>query len=300
MYLPWSDGTRYHYLIFWMLSFKPAFSLSSFTFIKRLFSSPSLSAIRVVSSAYLRLLIFLPAILIPACASSSLAFQMMYSIYKLNKQGDNIQPWHTPFSVWNQSVFPCLVLTGASWPSYKFLREQVRWFGISISLRIFQFVVIHTVKGFGVVNKTEADVFLELSCFFDDPADVGNLISGSSAFSKSSLNIWKFSVHILLKPHLEKMSITLQATEMMAIVQQFEHSLAFPFFGIGMKTDLFQSCGHCTVFQICWHVECSTLTALSFRIWNNSAGIISPPIALLIVMLPKAHLTSHTKMSGSR
>ena len=66
-----------------------------------------------------------------------------------------------------------------------------------------QFVVIHTVKGFGIVNKTEIDVFLELSCFFDDPVDVGNLISGSSAFSKSSLNIWKFSVHILLKPGLE-------------------------------------------------------------------------------------------------
>ena len=66
-----------------------------------------------------------------------------------------------------------------------------------------QFVVIHTVKGFGIVKKTEIDVFLELSCFFDDPMDVGNLISGSSAFSKSSLNIWKFTVHILLKPGLE-------------------------------------------------------------------------------------------------
>ena len=66
-----------------------------------------------------------------------------------------------------------------------------------------QFVVIHTVKGFGIVNKTEIDVFLELCCFFDDPEDVGNLISGSSAFSKTSLNIWKFMVHILLKPGLE-------------------------------------------------------------------------------------------------
>ena len=64
-----------------------------------------------------------------------------------------------------------------------------------ISFRIFQFIVIHTVEGFGVVNKAETDVFLELSCFFDDPADIGNLISGSSAFSKTSLNIWKFSVH---------------------------------------------------------------------------------------------------------
>ena len=64
-------------------------------------------------------------------------------------------------------------------------------------------MVIHTVKGFGIVNKAKADVFLELSCFFDDPVDVGNLISGSSAFSKSSFNIWKFTVHVLLKPGLE-------------------------------------------------------------------------------------------------
>ena len=97
-------------LVFWMLSFKPTFSLFSFTFIKRLFSSFSLSAIRVVSSSYLRLLIFLPAILIPACASSSPAFLMMYSAYKLNKQGDNIQPWCTSFPIWNQSVVPCPVL----------------------------------------------------------------------------------------------------------------------------------------------------------------------------------------------
>ena len=68
-----------------------------------------------------------------------------------------------------------------------------------------QFIVIHTVKGFGIVNKAEIDVFLELSCFFDDPAGVGNLTSGSSAFSKTSLNIWKFMVHILLKPGLENL-----------------------------------------------------------------------------------------------
>ena len=91
-------------LVFWMLSFKPTFSLSSLTFTKRLFSSSSLSALRVVSSAYLRILIFLPAILIPACASSSPAFRTMYSAYKLNKQGDNIQPWCSPFLIWNQSV----------------------------------------------------------------------------------------------------------------------------------------------------------------------------------------------------
>ena len=81
-----------------------------------------------------------------------------------------------------------------------------------------QFIVIHTVKGFGVVNKAEIDVFLELSCFFDDPADVGNLISGSSAFSKTSLNILKFMVHVLLKPGLENLNITLLACEMSAIL----------------------------------------------------------------------------------
>ena len=92
--------------VFWLLSFKPAFSLSSFTLINSLFSSSLLSAIWVVSSAYLRLLIFLPAILIPACVSSSLAFHMMYSAYKFNKQGDNIQPWCTPLPIWNQSIVP--------------------------------------------------------------------------------------------------------------------------------------------------------------------------------------------------
>ena len=82
-----------------------------------------------------------------------------------------------------------------------------------------QFIVIHTVKGFGIVNKAEIGAFLELSCFFYDPGDVGNLISGSSAFSKTSLNIWKFTVRILLKPGLEILSITLLACEMSAIVR---------------------------------------------------------------------------------
>ena len=79
----------------------------------------------------------------------------MYSACKLNKQGDNIKPWHTPFPIWNQSVVPCPVLTVASWPAYRFLKRQVRWSGIPISFRIFQFIVVHTVKGFGIVNKAE-------------------------------------------------------------------------------------------------------------------------------------------------
>ena len=153
-------------------------------------------------------------------------------------------------------------------------------------------------KGFGIVNKAEIAVFLELSCFFDDPTDVGNLISGSSPFSvwtsgsSQFMYCWSLAWRIL--------SITLLKCEMSAIVWWFEHSLALSFFGIGMKTDLFQSCGHCWVFQIFWHIKCSTFTASSFRIWNSSTGIPSLLLVLFIVMLPKAHLISHTRMYGSR
>ena len=101
----------------------------------------------------------------------------------------------------------CCSMAGSnccSWPVYRFLRRLVRWSGIPISLRIFQFFfvcVIHTLKGFSVVNQ--AEVFLEFFCFLYDPSYVGNLILGSSAFSKSSLNIWKFLIHVLLNPSLE-------------------------------------------------------------------------------------------------
>ena len=152
--------------------------------------------------------------------------------------------------------------------------------------------MIHTVKGFGIVNKAEVDVFLELSCFFDDPTDVGNLISGSSAFSKSSLNIWKFTVHILLKPGLENFehNFTRMWDECNCVV-------VWTFFDIAFLWDWnenwpFLVCGPYWVFQICWHIECSTLTASSFRIWNSSTGITPPPLVLFVVMFPKAHLIS--------
>ena len=135
--MPW-------YLLFWMLSLKPAFSLSSFTLINRLFSFSLLYAIRVVSSAYLKLLMFLPANWIPVCKSSSPAFFMIHSAKKLNKQSDNIQVRCTPFPILNQLLVPCQVLIVASWPAHRLLRRQARWLGIPISLRIFQFVVIHT------------------------------------------------------------------------------------------------------------------------------------------------------------
>ena len=129
------------------------------------------------------------------------SLSLFYSACELNKQGDNTQPWRTPFPIWNQSIVPCPVLTVASWPTYRFLRRQKRWSGIPISFRIFHSLLWST-KNFGIVNKA-VDVFLKLSCFFHDPADVGNLVSGSSAFYKSSLNIWKFSIHGLLKPSME-------------------------------------------------------------------------------------------------
>ena len=133
-FLPRSDGTGCHDLCFLNVEFEASFfTLRFHLYKKKLFSSSSLSAIRVISSAYLRLLIFLPAILIPPCDSSSLSFHVMYSAYKLNKQ-----PWCTPFPVWNQSVVTCPAPTVASWPAYRFLKRQVRWSGISISLRIFQ------------------------------------------------------------------------------------------------------------------------------------------------------------------
>ena len=104
IYFPWNDGTGCHDLNFLNVNFKPTFSLFCFTFMKRLFSFSLLSAIRVVSSAYLRLLIFLPAILIPACASFSPVFLLMYSAYKLNKQGDNIQPFYESAASWGSAL----------------------------------------------------------------------------------------------------------------------------------------------------------------------------------------------------
>ena len=139
-----------------------------------------------------------------------------------------------------------------------------------------QFILIHIVKGFCRVSKVEIYFFfffLELSCVFDARADVGNLISGSSIFPKTSWNIWKFPVHVLLKPSMENFEhyfASMWDECNCAVIWAF---FGMPFFGIGMKTDLFQSCGHCWVFQIWWHIECSTFTASPFRIWNSSTGI---------------------------
>ena len=174
---------------------------------------------------------------------------------------------------------------------------QVVWY--SHLLKSFPpFVVIYTVKDFGVINKAEVDVFLEFSCFFDDPTDICNLISGCFALSKTNLNIWKFMVHVLLKPGLENFEHYFASTW-----DECNCAVVWAFFGIAFLWDsnenwLSQSCGRCWVFQICWHNECSTFTASSFWIWNSSIEIPSSPLALFIVMLPKAHLTSNSMMSG--
>ena len=131
-------------------------------------------------------------------------------------------------------------------------------------------------------------------------SNVGNLISGSSVFSKSSLNIWKFTVHVLLKAGLENFEHFFASMwdECNCVVVWTFFSVDF---SLGLEWKLtFSSPGYCWVFQICWHVECSTFTASSYRILNSSTGISSPPLALFVVMLSKAHLTSHSRMSGFR
>ena len=147
------------------LCLKPALSLFSFTFVKMLFSSSSLSAIRVVSSAYLRWLIFLPAILIPVCVSSSPAFLMMYCAYRLNKQGDNIQPWRTPFPIWNQPVVPCPVLTVASWPAYRFLKRRRKWQPTPVILP-GKFHGLRSLVGYSPWGRKESDTTERLHFHF--------------------------------------------------------------------------------------------------------------------------------------
>ena len=145
IYLPWSDGAGCYDLQFWMLSFKPTFSPSFHPHpeaLQFLFTFCHKSGVICVSEV----VDISPGNLNYTCASSTPAFRMMCSAYKLNKQGDNIQPWHIAFPIWNQSVVPCPVLTVASWPAYRFLKRQVRWSGIPISQNFPQFLVIHTVK----------------------------------------------------------------------------------------------------------------------------------------------------------
>ena len=154
-----------------------------------------------------------------------------------------------------------------------------------------QFTVIHTVKGFGIVNKSKVDVFLELPWFFDDPADVGNLIPGSSAFSKTNLNIWTFTVHVLLKPDLENFEHYFTS-----MWDECNCAVVWAFFGIALFWDWnenwpFPVLGHRWAFQIHWHIECSTFTASSFRIWNSSTGILIIHLHFSYILAPLDNVT---------
>ena len=172
--------------------------------------------------------------------------------------------------------------------------DVLRWSGVSISFNNFsQFVVIHTVKGFSIVNEAEVDAFLESPCLFNGPTDAGNLISSFSAFSTTNLNILISWFMYCRSPAWKTLSNILLVCEMSANVQWLEISLPSPLFGIRMKTDIFQSCGHWCGFQICWHIESNILIGSYFRIWNSSSGIPSPPLALLKDYLHQLHLWVH-------
>ena len=161
------------------------------------------------------------------------------------------------------------------------------------------FLVIYRVKGFGIVNKAEIVVFLEFSCFFNDPVNVGNLISGSSAFSKTILNIWLFTIHVWLKPGLENFEHYFTS-----VWGECNYAAVWAFFGIAFLWDWNEN----WPFPVLWPLlSFPNLLAywvqhfhsIIFWIWNSSTGIPSPPLALFIVMLPKANMTSHSRMSGS-
>ena len=208
------------------------------------------------------------------------------TIHSFDYSFPNLEPVCSPHLFLNCCFLTCMQISQEA--------DQVVWYS-HLFKNFPQFVMIHTVKGFGIV-------FLEFSCFFYDPMDVGNLISGSCAFSKSSLNICKFSVHVMLKPGLENFEHYLASMWDECNLQYFEHSF-WHCLSLGLEWKLTftdAECGHCCVFQMCWRIECSTFTASSFRLWNSSAEIPLFPLVLFMVILPKAHLTSHSRMSGSR
>ena len=217
--------------------FKPTFSLSCFTFIKRLFSSSSLSAIRVVASGWWHLHI------------RGYWYFSWQSWFQFVLHHDQLFSWCICIQVkqagWQYTAltysFPDLepVCCSMSSSTCCFLTciqisqeaGQVVWCSC-FSKNFPQFVVIHTVKGFGIVNKTKVDVFLEIACFFYDPTDVGNLISGSSVFSKSNLNIWEFTVHVLLKIGLENFELYFAS-----VWNKCNCAVVWAFFGIAFLWD---------------------------------------------------------------
>ena len=200
----------------------------------------------------------------------------------------NLEPVYCSMSSSNCCFLSCIQI----------FRRQLRWSGIPITWRIFQFVAIHTVKDFSVVNK--AVVFLEFPCFLYDPVGIGSSVCGSSAFSKSSLNIWKFLFHILLKPGLEN-----SKHYFAGMWDECNCAIIWTFFCNAFLWYWNEN----WPFPVLWSLlsfpnppayECTTLTLSSFSIWNSSAGIPSFPLTFFIVMLCKAHLPSYSRISDSR
>ena len=176
---------------------------------------------------------------------------------------------------------------------------QVVWYS-HIFQNFLQFIVIHTAEGFGIVNKVEIDVFLECSFFFWWSSRCWQLISASSAFSKTSFNVWKFTVHVLLKPGLENFE-----NYFTSVWDECSCAFVWAFFVIAFLRNWNEN----WPFPVLWPLLSfpnllvywvQHFHSIIFRIWNSSTGIPSHQLALFIVRLPKAHLTSHSRMSGPR
>ena len=207
-----------------------------------------------------------------------------------------MQPWlllsqYGPslgFNVWFYYFLTCINISQEA--------GQVVWYS-HLFQNFPEFIVSLTVKEFGIVNKTEVDAFWN-SCFFNNPMDVGSLISGSSVFSNSSLNIWKFTVHILLKPGLDNFEYYF-----ISVWDECNCAVVRMFFGITFLCDwnwkwqfpVLWPLAQSSKFVVILSAALSQHHLLGFEI-----GIPSPPLALFVVMLPKAHFTSHSRISGSR
>ena len=210
----------------------------------------------------------------------------MYSAYNLNKQNVLVLP------ILNQSIVPCPLLI-ASWPTYRFLRRQVRWSGYRHLFKNFPVCCNPHSQRLSCSRCSRGRYFSRTPFFLYDTTNVGNLISVSFASLKPSWYMWKFLVYIMLKPSFKDFEHNL-----VSMWNEHNCMVVWSFVGIAILWDWNEnwpfpvfSCCPCWVLQIYWHIKCSTLTASSFRIWNSLHAISSSPLSLFIAMLPKANFT---------
>ena len=203
-----------------------------------------------------------------------------------------LEPAHCSISSSNCCFLTCIQISQEA--------GKVVWYS-HLFKNVPQFVVIHTVEVLAHSQYNRNRLFFWNSLAF-------SMIQWMLAiwslvllpFLNPAWTSWNFMVHVLLKPGLENFKHLFAS-----VGDECNWAVVWAFFDIAClwdwnETDFFQSCSHCWNFQICWHIECNTFTALSFRIWNSSTGISSPPLALFVVMLSKAHFTSYSRISGSR